>query len=477
MSSIKSILTTAALVISAAASAQFAVWSGGEAQYTMTSGTPGRITMWSGFEVKDASWQNLYTSSSAPDSVTFYVPGSKEEEKGDEGGDTGTTTASMPDDASKVPAAMGMGWNLGNSLDAWTNGTANETSWGNGKATQATFDAIKAAGFKTVRIPVTWLGKVGSAPDYTIDATWLNRVYDVVGYAEKAGLIAIINIHHDGANSEHWLDIKNAATNDTKNTEVKAQLKAMWTQIANKFKEKGSFLIFETMNEIHDGGWGWGANLNDGGKQYKVCNEWQQVCVDAIRATGGNNATRWIGVQGYDTNINLTVNNLTLPTDAANHLLVSVHFYDPYEYTLNNKYNSWGHLYDSTQGDTKESWGDESNVRDNFSKMKTTFVSKGIPVYIGEIGCVHRSSTRAEKFRKYYLEYVCKAAKEYGLSPIFWDNGATGSGPECSGLFSHSTGKAINNGADIAEVMVNAIENTSTSYTLTSVYNKTLNDY
>ena len=380
----------------------------------------------------------------------------------------------MPDEADLVATYMGMGWNLGNSLDAHANEVANETCWGNGACTQATMDSIRAAGFRTVRIPVTWLGHIGSAPDYKIDDAWMNRVAEVVGYAENAGLNAIINIHHDGADSQHWLDIKTAATNTSKNDAIKAQLKAMWTQIAEKFADKGNFLIFECMNEIHDGGWGWGNNKTDGGKQYKTLNEWLQVCVDAIRATGGNNATRWIGVPGYCTNPALTLDNLVVPTDAANRLMVAVHFYDPSDYTLEDKYSEWGHNGSKSK---KASWGDEENVRTIFSKLQTKYVSAGTPVYIGEIGNVHRSTERAEAFRRYYLEYVCKAAKTYGMAPIFWDNGSANSGRESSGLFNHATGAALNNGATIASIMVNAIENDDADYTLQSVYDKTVSQY
>ena len=170
---------------------------------------------------------------------------------------------------------------------------------GNQPTTQALFDQLAASGITSVRIPVTWLGHVGEAPDYTIEADYLNRVAEVVGYAENAGLNAIINIHHDGADSQYWLDIKDAATDDAVNEAVKAQLKAMWTQIAERFRDKGNFLVFEAMNEIHDGAWGWGDNRTDGGKQYAVLNEWNQVFVDAVRATGGNNTERYLGVPGY----------------------------------------------------------------------------------------------------------------------------------------------------------------------------------
>ncbi|MFT3740227.1 MAG: cellulase family glycosylhydrolase [Breznakibacter sp.] len=371
-------------------------------------------------------------------------------------------------DAMAVAQSLGLGWNLGNQLDAHNNGIANETAWGNPATTQSAFDKIAASGIRSVRIPVTWLGHVGSAPDYTIDASWLNRVAEIVNYAETAGLKAIINIHHDGADSNYWLDIKNAATSETVNNQVKAQLIAMWTQIAEKFKDKGNFLIFESMNEIHDGGWGWGANRTDGGKQYAVLNEWNQIFVDAVRATGGNNSDRYLGVPGYVTNPDLTLNYFVLPTDAAtNRLMVSVHYYDPYEYTLNDKYSEWGH---TAASDKKESYGDEADMKSMFGKLKTKYVDNGIPVYIGEFGCVHRSTERAESFRKYYLEYICKAAKTYGLALFYWDNGSAGTGKESSGLLNHGTGNYINNGKDIIDIMVKAIKTEDPLYTLDSVY-------
>ena len=117
-----------------------------------------------------------------------------------------------------VAKSLGLGWNLGNQLDAHSNGVANETIWGNRKATQALFDKLAAAGITTVRIPVTWMGHIGAAPGYEIEKAWLDRVAEVVGYAENAGLNAIVNIHHDGADSSYWLNIKEAAKSESKNT-------------------------------------------------------------------------------------------------------------------------------------------------------------------------------------------------------------------------------------------------------------------
>ena len=382
-----------------------------------------------------------------------------------EKGEAATVSGETPWD---ICASLGLGWNLGNQLDAHNNGIAEETAWGNQPTTQALFDQLASTGFTSVRIPVTWLGHIGEAPSYTIDAEYLNRVAEVVGYAESAGLNAIINIHHDGADSNYWLNIKDAAKDEALNTSIKEQLAAIWTQIANKFKDKGNFLVFESMNEIHDGGWGWGENLTDGGKQYAVLNEWNQVFVDAIRATGGNNTNRYLGVPGYVTNIDLTVENFVLPKDVVqNRLMVAVHFYSPMEFTLNDEFSEWGHTGNSS---LKPNWGDEEYLKSQFNSMKTKFIDNGIPAYIGEIGCVHRNNERSEAFRLYYLEYLCKAAKEYGMAPFYWDNGSASAGKECSGLFNHATGEILNNALEVIEVMKRGIFDNSESYTLEHVY-------
>ncbi len=372
-----------------------------------------------------------------------------------------------PQGAVEVAQWLGMGWNLGNQMDAQKDGMASETAWGNPVVSQVLFDKLAQAGISTVRIPVTWLGHIGSAPDYTIDKAWLDRVEQIVGYAEKAGLNAIINIHHDGADSRHWLDIKGAAENPETNAAVIAQLKAMWSQIAERFKDKGSFLIFESLNEIHDGGWGWGANRTDGGKQYRTLNEWNQVFVDAVRATGGKNADRYLAVPSYCTNPDYAVDgSFKMPADSAdNRIIVAVHYYAPVDYSLNDKFKEWGHT-----GKDVDVWGDEKYLSDTFGKLKTTFIDKNIPVYIGEMGCVRREDPRAEKFRRHYLEYVCKSARDHHMAPIFWDNGYGGTGREQSGLFNRTTGEYLNNGQDIVATMVKAVTSDDPAYTLQSVY-------
>lgn len=363
--------------------------------------------------------------------------------------------------------SMAPGWNLGNQFDAYNNGVAAETAWGNPKATAQLFSKLKEYGFNSVRIPVTWLGHIGKAPEYTIDSVWLDRIAEVVGYAEDAGLKAIINIHHDGADGKNWLDPKGAAEDPAKHEAIKQQLKAMWTQIANRFADKGDFLIFESLNEIHDGGWGWGDNRKDGGKQYKVLNEWNQAFVDAVRATGGKNADRFLGLPGYCTNPDLTVSHFVKPHDSAtDRQLVAVHFYDPNTFAIEAKFTEWGHT--GTKG-KKETWGDEDNVRNVFQKLHDKFIANGTGLYIGEWGATRRANEHDEKFRLYYIAYVTKAAATLGIPLIFWDNGSTATGHEAFGIIRHDDGALLDKGSAVIWNIINSLD---PNVTLQHIYDK-----
>ena len=334
---------------------------------------------------------------------------------------------------------LGIGWNMGNHFDAHNNGVSGETFWGNPKATQATFTKVKAAGFNTVRIPVTWLGHIGDAPEYKIEEAWLDRVAEVVGYAEAAGLNAIVNMHHDGADSKNWLDIKTAATDPAVHQQILEQVSAMWGQIADRFKDKGDFLIFEAFNEIHDGGWGWGANRNDGGKQYRCLNEWNQAFVDAVRASGGGNADRILGIPAYCTNVDISLESFEMPDDPAkDRLMMAVHCYDPYDYTLPANKSEWGHTADASK---KVAGDNEGDLKKVFEKIYVNYIAKGIPVYMGEFGCVNRATAREQAFQQYYLKYYAKLAQTYGVPSIIWDNGAKGAGNEKHAFIDHGTGE------------------------------------
>ena len=372
-------------------------------------------------------------------------------------------------EASYITKKLGWGWNLGNHFDT-SSGVDNNPSgyWDGAAPTMALYTSLKNAGVSTVRICTTW-GNYQTPGTWIINTNYLNEVKQNVEWAAAAGLNVILNLHHD----EYWLDIKGAANNETTNTNIKQRIVTTWTQIADAFKDKGSFLFFESFNEIQDGGWGWGANRTDGGKQYRILNEWNQLVVNTIRATGGNNATRWIGVPCYASNPVFALDeSFVLPTDPANHIMVSVHYYDPSSFTLTPDDDSgkteWGH---TAAAGKYQQGSNEDHVVDTFRKLQERFISNNIPVYIGEFGCVMHRTNRSNLFRNYYLEYVCRAAYTYGMPLLIWDNNSQGAGNEHHGYFNHTDGTYINASAPLVQTMIRAATSDDADYTLESVYN------
>lgn len=384
-----------------------------------------------------------------------------------------TKEAAKPisNDATALTKKLGWGWNLGNHFDTSSgqDGTPNQYGWwDNATPTASLYQNLKSAGASTVRICVTW-GNYQTADPWTIDATYMAEVKQNVDWAEAAGLNVILNMHHD----EYWQDIKQAASNNLINDAVKDRIEKTWKQIAEAFKDKGDFLFFESFNEIQDGGWGWGANLTDGGKQYKTLNEWNQLVVNTIRGTGGNNATRWIGVPAYASSPKFALeNSFELPTDAANRIMVSVHFYDPNTFTLtpenSDGKSEWGH---TAAAGKYQDGSNEDHVVETFRKLQDKFIANNIPVYIGEYGCVMHKTDRSNQFRNYYLEYVCRAAYTYNLPLFIWDNNQTGSGNEHHGYFNHSDGTYLNGLESLVKTMIKATTSTDANYTLESIYN------
>lgn len=364
-------------------------------------------------------------------------------------------------------AVTALGWNLGNSLDAYANGVANDTAFSNPPATQAMFDSVYAAGIRCVRIPVTWLGHVGPAPDYKIDQAWLGHVAEVVGMAKKAGMQrCVINIHHDGADGQHWLKVKEASTDSVLDASIRSQLSAMWTQIASTFRGEGTWLVFECLNEIHDGGWGWGGNRSDNGLQYATLNGWMQTCVNAIRQAEDPANRHWVAVTGYVTNPDLTIAHLTLPLDSANRLMVDVHSYDPFDFALQATKTEWGHTGDSTRMAPGSAEADWTNM---LRKLHDAYVAKGIPCYVGEMCATRRDNPRDEAFREYWMRYTVRACREYGLQPYIWDNGYPGTGTEQSGLFDRTTGAFLN--PDARRTVQQMVETFKPEVTLQDIYN------
>ncbi len=311
---------------------------------------------------------------------------------------------------------MGIGWNLGNTLEACdttrtlSNVQAYETCWGNIVTTQAIIDGVKAAGFNSVRIPVAWSNLIAS--DYTINTELLKRVKEVVDYCSNAGMYAIVNIHWDGG----WFE--NFATNYD---ESMKKYSTIWTQISNYFKDYPNNLIFESLNE--EGCWNtiWNRYSGTSGdaktKAYNTLNNINQKFVNIVRASGGNNATRCLLIAGYATDIDLTCDDcFKMPTDKiANKLMISIHYYTPATFTILTQDASWGK--------SAYTWGTSAEinlVKTDFQKMKSKFADKGIPVIVGEYGTVIENKDPASV--RLFISTVCKTARDFGFCPVLWDS-------------------------------------------------------
>ncbi len=340
------------------------------------------------------------------------------------------TSSTAPELASK----MTVGWNIGNSLEV----PDGETAWGNPQVTQTLIDAVSDAGFNTVRIPCAW-DSYADASTHVIDTDWLARVKEVVDYCYNNNMYVVLNSHWDNG----WLEEN--PTYDEQD-EVNEKQEAYWTQIAEYFEDYDEHLLFAGTNEVH-------YDYNDpSDENIEVQESYNQTFVDAVRATGGNNATRVLIVQTYNTNAWYGLTYMTMPDDdVSNKLMVEIHYYDPYNFTLNSDDSSactlWGS--DWSDGDVC-SWGQEDYMDDLFDQVKSEWIDNDIPVIIGEYGVIKRTGLTGTEYtehvesREYYLNYLTEKAIEYGITPIYWDNGVEDYG---MGLFDRSSGEIIDEGA------------------------------
>ena len=290
---------------------------------------------------------------------------------------------------------------------------------------------MKAAGFKTIRIPVSYLKDIGPGPDYTIDSSWLSRVQQVVDYAYSRGMYVVINMHGDGYKSVtgSWL-----ICDSSSQTTIKAKYQKVWQQIASRFQNYDQHLILESMNEEFTGVYG-----NPTQPCYSNINAYNQIFVDTVRRAGGNNGSRWLLVPGWNTNIDYTAGNygFVLPTDryrsssipsGEQRIMISVHYYDPWDFAGEESGNKtqWGPA--ATNPSKTSTWGQEDYLDAQLKKMHDGFVTKGYPVVIGEYGAIDKSSfdSANNKYRADFARTIAATAKKYGEVSVYWDNGANG---------------------------------------------------
>jgi len=338
-----------------------------------------------------------------------------------------------------------IGWNLGNGFDA---------PYGYGTWTREIdkdfLPKVAEAGFSMVRIPITWSAKpIGAAPDYKIDPEIFTELVKVVDWAYEAGLVTIINIHHDG-----WLRLSslNTATNQPA---IYAQFEKVWEQIADKFKDYGDWLIFEPFNELHNGDWG--NNIIT--SEQAIINTLNQKFTDKVRASGGKNAERFLVVQPLCAKPNQAMDDgFKIPTDTAkDKQIISMHYYLPEGFALNGNTTSWG------------TPGDKSNMSANFEKYAAKFTKKGFPLILGESGATYQNRTdatasaTAAASRLVYMDYMCREAKKNGIVPIYWDNGTitANSVGENFGLWDRTDGGDLNVFPEmqaVIDAMINAVQ-------------------
>ena len=355
-----------------------------------------------------------------------------------------------------------MGWNLGNSLEA--EGT--ETSWGNPATTADMIKSIKGEGFNAVRIPVRW-GQHCDMSTMAIDEKWLSRVKEIVDWCLAEDMYVIINTHHD-----LWLE--HYPTN-AKKTELNEKLGKLWTNIATAFADYDGRLAFAGLNEVNaEGNWG----LTPTQENYDVTNSFNQTFVDAVRATGGNNAQRNLIVQSYRCNPTMGLTNLVVPTDPTpNRLSVEFHYYDPYSYCSGaaGSYNYWGIAFSDKGTVTPD--GNEKSLANFFLTIREKWWEQGLGVVIGEYGCSCHYTTAdkatQEANMQYYMKCLVSEARKNGFAAFVWDNNAYGNGSEKFGIFDRKNNMKVRTPFFLDGIK----EGSSTQYVADVDYNMTDKDF
>lgn len=330
----------------------------------------------------------------------------------------------MPSTAAAIAGRIKLGINIGNTLEAVNNSgvphtTSQEGWWGNPAITQGLVDKYKALGFDAIRLPCSW-DQYANASTAKIGDFWLNRVKDVVQYCINADMYVLLNIHWD----DGWLE--NNVTVAKKDAVV-AKQKAFWEQIATHMRDFDERLMFASANEPNC----------DTAEQMEVLYAYHQTFIDAVRATGGRNAYRTLVLQLPNVNTDLSKTLWTkTPTDpASNRLMVEPHFYTPPNFCILTEDASWGKMFyywgkdfhSTIEPDRNATWGEEQTVDDHMALANSLFVSKGIPVLLGEYGAPRRSTpldlTMHLASRAHWMKYVTQKALANGIMPFLWDTG------------------------------------------------------
>lgn len=339
-----------------------------------------------------------------------------------------TMQAQSFETAQEAVTNMGVGWNLGNTLDAtkwgqtqgwnWPSVTAHENEWGQPTTKPELLKMMKEAGFGAIRVPVTWFQEMDS--NGKVKAEWMKRVHEVVDYVINNGMYCILNVHHDtGEGEDHWLYANTTCYNNVKDT-----YQYLWQQIAAEFKDYDQKLLFESYNEMLDkyGSWNYAMSNRTGGYDeteakdaYNAINQFAQLFVNTVRSSGGNNDKRNLVVNTYGACCGgkwgtnelpmEPLKQMKLPTDmTTGHLIFQVHSYPGL------KSNNLSSI--------------KTQVTTMMSDLKTVLAAKGAPVIIGEWGTLNDDSdVNYANNKTNYLDF-CKhfvtEAKKNDIATFYW---------------------------------------------------------
>lgn len=339
-----------------------------------------------------------------------------------------TLQAQSFETAQEAVTNMGVGWNLGNTLDAtkwgqtqgwnWPSVTAHENEWGQPTTKPELLKMMKEAGFGAIRVPVTWFQEMDS--NGKVKAEWMKRVHEVVDYVINNGMYCILNVHHDtGEGEDHWLYANTTCYNNVKDT-----YQYLWQQIAAEFKDYDQKLLFESYNEMLDkyGSWNYAMSNRTGGYDeteakdaYNAINQFAQLFVNTVRSSGGNNDKRNLVVNTYGACCGgkwgtnelpmEPLKQMKLPTDmTTGHLIFQVHSYPGL------KSNNLSSI--------------KTQVTTMMSDLKTVLAAKGAPVIIGEWGTLNDDSdVNYANNKTNYLDF-CKhfvtEAKKNDIATFYW---------------------------------------------------------
>lgn len=332
--------------------------------------------------------------------------------------DNGSVDESLT--ATELVRKMGNGINLGNTMEAYGHSSYSpdedmytenyETLWGQPVTTQEMVDGMKAAGFDSLRVPVAWTNAMDyESGDYTINTAYLDRVEEIINYGLNADMYVIVNDHWDGG----WWGMFGSSNEDTRKKAMD-MYKSMWKQIAERYANYSDKLIFESANEELGDRLNEKAIAKDSGSLsqdecYSTANEINQEFVNTVRASGGNNDKRFLLIAGYNTDITMTCDDrFKMPDDTAkNKLLLSVHYYTPWDYCGTSGVTHWGSVSDYEE-------------QNRLLKMMTKYTDQGYGVIIGEYAVLTDGASPKDDADLFYTNFLDNC-DIYNYCPVLWD--------------------------------------------------------